>query len=219
MRFQYFLIEAIARPICPNGPRRFPSPTGRILLPMFRREKEFSLVRPSVLLPLLYHTGALSKSYSHSLVNTCPPCGRANGPVFLAGWLQVIALLDSHSCTWPLAQEQDHPARPRREYSLNHMGNQNQPPPNAPDPVPSQLILSDPPLTHGWCGRYLVSFLDKELSQPLRHNTEHRGLLVPMQTCPPMPQRPALQIKRNLCHVRVSRVTFPRTTGASWLCG
>lgn len=123
MRDQYFLIEAIACP-CLNKPRSFLSPTGRILLPMLRREKlVLSCQALSVAASAATTRRRCRRAVLHSFVNTCPPCGRASGPVLLAGWLQVMAFLDSHSRTWPLAPKQDHPARPRRAYSLSHMGN------------------------------------------------------------------------------------------------
>lgn len=92
MRDQYFLTEAIACP-CLNKPRRFLSPTGRILLPMLRREElVLSSQALSVAASAATTRGRCRGAVLHSLVNTCPPCGRASGPVLLAGWLQVMVL-------------------------------------------------------------------------------------------------------------------------------
>lgn len=133
MGVQHLLIEAIAC-TCPNEPRRFLCPTGRILLPVPGRRK-LVLIRPPVLLLLLLPLGGAVEDMFAQSPDPYPPlwgsrCSRAlhKLPPRLYSFLRLTA---THLAIGP---KETHLARPRRACSLRHMGNQNQPPMDIPDP-------------------------------------------------------------------------------------
>lgn len=94
-------------------------------------------------------------------------------------------------------------------------------PTGLPGPVPSRVIISDPPLTHGewgspWCLFWAMGYPHL---QDIALNMGDSG---PLQIFLPTSQRPALPAKGrgiSLCQAIASPATpLPRTTGAFWLC-
>lgn len=213
MGVQHLLIEAIAC-ACPNEPRRFLCPTGRILLPVPGRGK-LVLIRPPVLLRLLLPLGGAVEDMFAQSPDPYPPlwgsrCSLAlhKLPPRLYSFLRLTA---TH---WPLApKETTWPGQEGRAAS-DTWETRTSLPRISQTPVLSQLILSDPlsPLS-GIVGQVFGVFSAQWAIPVSKTNTEHGGFLVPMQIYLPKPQRSALQAeksKRGLWQPRAIPVTLPQ---------
>lgn len=184
-----------------------------------RKRGKLVLIRPPVLLLLLPHGGAMEDIFAQSLDPYPPLCGSRCSralhklPPRLYSFLRLTA---THLAFDP---KENHLARPRRACRFRHMGNQNRPPADIPDPCAESAHLSDPPSPlSGIVGQVFGVFSAQWLSQSLRQTLNVEDSWSPCrfihqslrdQLCKPKRVREAFGRPQQFLS------PFPRTTGAT----